>query len=99
MTNTRNKVKDPDDVLDFFIDWQGDDAPFLAVGETISSSSWTVPSGITKDSSSFTNTVATIWVSGGTSGQSYTAVNRITTSAGRVKDDYLVIRVKTAGSG
>ena len=54
-------VKDPDEVLDYSIDW----STWLD-SDTISSSSWTVESGITKDSDSNDTTSTTIWLSGGT---------------------------------
>lgn len=92
--NTQTKIKDPHDVLDYAINWQGDPAPFLLPGETITLSVWVMPQGITKDSDTHTSTTATIWVSGGTAGQTYHLVNRITTSGGRTKDEYLNIRVK-----
>jgi hypothetical protein len=84
--------KDPNAVLDYRFDWQGDDpGPWLADAETISTSTWTVPTGITKDSDSKTDTTATIWLSGGTAGVTYDVVNRITTSAGRTEDRTLQV--------
>jgi len=74
--------KDPNAVLDYAIDWSS----WLATGETISTSDWTVPSGITKDSNEKDDTSTKIWLSGGTDGQTYTIVNRITTSADRTDD-------------
>jgi len=41
-------LKDPDAVLDYGFDW----SDWLADGETISTSTWTVETGITKDSDS-----------------------------------------------
>lgn len=82
-------TKDPDAVLDYVNDW----ASWLA-GDTIISSTWIAPSGITVDSDSFTDTTATVWLSGGTVGTSYSVVNRIVTAAGRTDDRTLHFHVK-----
>ena len=74
-------VKDPDERLDYTINWNDG---WLASGETISTSDWTLDSGITEYSSSNSNTTATVWISGGTHGQEYKATNQITTSASRI---------------
>jgi len=83
--------KDPDDILDYAVSW----AARLA-GDTIVSSTWIVPDGITKDSDSKTDTVTTIWLSGGSVGTKYTLVNRITTAAGRQIDQSVAVSVRTA---
>lgn len=76
-----NFSKDPSEKLDYTLDW--DDR--LAVGETISASTWSVPAGITQStpSPSFTTTTTTIWLTGGTAGTNYQVTNHVTTSAGR----------------
>ena len=81
--------KDPDAVKDYSIDWSA----WLG-SDTISTSEWTVPSGITKDSDSNTTTVTTIWLSGGTAGTDYELVNRIVTAAGRTEDKTVIVRVR-----
>lgn len=73
--------KDPDAVLDYTIDW----SRWLA-GDTIIASTWVVPSGMTKNSDTYNSTQATVWVAGGTLGNSYSVVNRITTAGGRTDD-------------
>ena len=73
--------KDPDSVLDYSIDW----SQWLA-SDTLVSSNWTVPSGITIDSNTNDTTSTTIWVSGGTVGVTYSLQNRIVTALGRTKD-------------
>ncbi len=85
--------KDPNAVLDYKIDWAdgGDNDgtasdPGWLQADTISASTWTVPSGITKDSDSFSDTVTTAWISGGTAGEVYKLVNRIVTAGGRTED-------------
>ena len=85
--------KDPDAVLNYEFDWadkeagtnvSGDDG--WLQGDTIATSTWIVPAGIAKDSDSKTITTTGIILSGGTSGQSYTITNRITTAAGLTDD-------------
>lgn len=82
--------KDPDEVLDYQIDWSarlGDD--------TISTSTWIVPSGITKTSDSKTDATATIWLSGGALGGAYDFTNRVVTAGGRTMDQSVRVKVKS----
>lgn len=81
--------KDPDDVLDYTINW----AKFLDQ-DTIATSTFTVVSGITKDGESNTTTSSTVWLSGGTIGQTYQISCRITTVGGRTKDQSFYIKVE-----
>lgn len=82
--------KDPDEVLDYVLDWSD-----RLDGDTILSSTWEVPTGITKDSDSATGDKATIWLSGGALGDNYTLVNRVTTAAGRTMDQSVKLKVRT----
>ena len=82
-------TKDPNAVLDYSIDW----TRWLA-GDQIATSEWIIPSGLTKMADSKTSTSATVWLSGGSVGQSYTVTNRITTAAGRTEDRSFTIRVE-----
>lgn len=82
--------KDPDETLDYRISWSA-----RLAGDTIASSEWTVPSGMTKESDSNTNTATTIWLSGGTDKQTYSIVNHIVTAEGRVMEQTVRIRVKS----
>jgi hypothetical protein len=81
--------KDPSSILDYTIDWTA----WLPSGDTISSSSWTVDSGITNYADSNTTTAATIWLSGGTAGVIYKATNTIVTANGRTDQRTLNINV------
>jgi hypothetical protein len=83
-------TKDPNAVLDYQIDWTA----WLTGAETITTSTWTVPTGITKDSDSHTTALTTIWLSGGTAGTKYLLTNRIVTSAARTDDRTITISVK-----
>ncbi len=82
-------TKDPNAVLDYSIDW----TRWLA-GDQLTASEWIVASGLAKMADSKTATSATIWLSGGTPGQSYSVTNRITTAAGRTEDRSFTIRVE-----
>lgn len=72
-------VKDPSEVKDYAIDWSA----HLADSETITTSSWVVATGLTKDSDSATTTTTTVWLSGGTAGVPYRATNHVVTNQGR----------------
>jgi len=82
-------TKDPNAVLDYTIDW----IRWLA-GDQIATSEWLVPTGLTKMADTNTASSATVWLSGGTAGQSYTATNRITTAGGRTEDRSFTVRVE-----
>ena len=77
-------IKDPNAKKDYTIDWSD-----WLVGDTIQDSAWTVATGLTQSGSpapTFANTTTTIWLEGGTAGQNYDVLNRITTAAGRIDD-------------
>jgi len=81
-------TKDPNAVLDYTLDWSD-----WLEADTIAASTWTVDAGLTKNSDSFTDTTTTVWLSGGTAGQVYEALNRIVTAGGRTADRVLVFRM------
>lgn len=83
-------LKDPDAKLDYGFDW----SDWLSTGETISTSTWTVPTGMTQDSSSNTTTIATVWLSGGTVGITYRLINKIVTSQSRTEERSIDIVVE-----
>jgi hypothetical protein len=88
MSHSSQFEKDPDEVLDFSILWD-----LILGADTIVTSAWAV-SGVTKDSDTFSATVATIVVSGGVAGTSATATNTITTAAGRTHVRSLTLLVR-----
>jgi hypothetical protein len=81
-------TKDPNAVLDYTLDW----SDWLET-DTIAASTWVVDAGLTKDSDSFTPTTTTVWLSGGTAGRVYEALNRIVTAGGRTADRVLIFRM------
>jgi hypothetical protein len=81
-------LHDPDSVLDYMIDWTG----WLGA-DSIATSTWIVPAGLTKTSDTHDATTATIWLSGGTANSTYTVTNHIVTAGGRIEDRSLKFRV------
>lgn len=79
---TFDPYKDPDATLDYQWDWTA----WVADNETIDTVTWIVPTGITQGDTTKTDTTATIWLSGGTLGESYDITCRITTNQGRTDD-------------
>jgi hypothetical protein len=71
-------LKDPSATLDYTLDW----GAWLA-GDTIATSIWSVPTGLTLERSEFTPSQAIAWISGGVVGTSYAVTNTITTAGGR----------------
>ena len=93
VTPVQRIKKAPGEKLDYGFDWQGGaPGPWLDTGDTISESTWTVPTGITEVASSKTTTTTTIRLSGGTAGETYEIENKITTSSGEMAErTFLVI--------
>jgi len=103
MTTNTFFTKDPDAVLDYKFDWapltngtEGGVSDWLASGETIVTRTITVSPGLTKDSDSLTDTdtSVTVWLSGGTVGQTYTVACRIVTSDDRKDERTITIPVR-----
>lgn len=81
--------KDPDEELDFRIDWSA----WLA-GDTITSATWTVPAGLTKGTEARDDSTTTVWLSGGTDNTDYKIGCRIETAAGRTFDHAVMLEVR-----
>lgn len=78
---TPDLQKDPNGTQDYVFNW----AQKLD-GDTISTSTFLLPDGLTSVSTANTTTTATIFVSGGTAGTIYRITNRITTAGLRTRD-------------
>ena len=86
---TQQFTKDPNATLDYQINWS------LWLGtDTIVTSTWVVPTGITRVSDSNGTTTTTIWLSGGTVSHDYELTNRIVTAAGRTEDRTITIQLR-----
>jgi len=86
---SKDFTKDPNAIKDYTLDWSEwlDD-------DTISTSSWSVPTGITKVTDSTTSTTTIIWLSSGTQGSDYELFNTITTAGGRTERALLKIQIR-----
>lgn len=82
--------KDPQEVLDYYINW----ADRLGTTDTINTSTWTVPMGITVDNEDKAATMTTLWLSAGTLGDKYDILNRVVTFEGRTMDQTVAIRIR-----
>jgi hypothetical protein len=85
---TYTATKDPNSTLDYTINWSS-----WLTTDTISTVAWTVETDITQTATSNTTTTATIWLSGGEAGTEYTVTCRVTTTAGRIDERSIAIRV------
>lgn len=85
--------KHPSATLDYQLNWSN----WLA-GDTISSSTWVVPTGLTKVLDTNETTTCTIWLSGGTDKANYKVVNTITTATGKVESKAITVSVTTVGA-
>jgi hypothetical protein len=69
----------PDSNLDYGFNWQA--RGWLALGETITSSSWTVNFGVTLSNPQNLSGITSVFVRGGSVGTIYKLVNTISTTA------------------
>ncbi len=91
-------AKDPDDVLDFSVDWSEvleADGP-VGTPDTIVSVDWTVPSPLTKNSQAEALGIATVWIAGGELGGRYEIQCRLVTGGGRTYDRTVTLSVRRA---
>lgn len=82
--------KDPDEVLDYRIDWSARTA-----GDTIATSVWSLvdAAGLTIDSISHDTNSTTVWLSGGTAGEVGVLLNTVTTNGGRTLEETAALTV------
>jgi hypothetical protein len=85
-------VHDPQSILDYQWDW----TDWLHEGETLTVSLYDIPGdgNLTIVSSSFTDTVATAYVGGGTDGATYEVTNHIVSSEGREDDRVITFLIR-----
>lgn len=79
--------KDPQAKWPYTIDFVN----LLPTGETLSTVTWTVPTGLTKVSQANTTTAATAVLSGGTVGETYEVLCHIVTTPGGYENDRTII--------
>ena len=94
------KIKDPDAIVDYSVDW-GEN--WLKGSDVIATSSWSISADdniaspllqIDSDAVDVTNKIATAWISGGKAGKTYLVTNRVNTTGGRRNDQSLFIKVQ-----
>lgn len=85
-------TQDPDDRLDYPIDW----SRWLAkVGDTIVNSTWTdITPGITTSDEAFTTTATVVYIEGGEEGERYSLTNQITTAEGRRRSKTISVVIR-----
>lgn len=85
-------TKTPNENADWGFDW----AAWLDTGDTISTSTWTVATGLTSGTTGNNTTTTSVWLSGGNAGSngtSYTCTNKIVTAGGRTFERSFTMRV------
>lgn len=84
-------VKQPDDVLDYDVDY----SQWLNTDDHVVSAQVEVePSGLSVQSSHVFSSRVNIWLSGGTAGNSHKVTVTATTSVGRVRQDEFRVKIK-----
>lgn len=84
-------LKDPSAVLDYRIDW----AEWLPDDDKIVNATFIVSDDdIVVEDVLYTDSSATVWLSGGVAGQRYTVTNHIVTEDGREDDRSIIIVCK-----
>jgi hypothetical protein len=87
-------VKDPSAVLPFTVDWS---AWLAAEDDTADTATWIVPDGLVQEvdpAPSLADGKATVWLSGGTVGETYAVTCRLATVGGRIDDRTIRIRIE-----
>lgn len=82
-------TQDPSSVLDWGFNW----GSWLGA-DTITTSTWTVSTGLTKASETHDATTTTVWLSGGVAPATYTVTNRVVTAAGRTDERSFLVQIK-----
>lgn len=100
------KAKDPNDILEYPLDWadqMAEDQDTLASYEAFVSVETDDGTLVVMDGPNgeglgeapdFTDTTTKVWLSGGTAGVEYIVVNRVTTAGGRQYDHSRKIKIK-----
>lgn len=88
-TKFKDYKQDPNANLDWIFDWN----LWLGEFEYITVATFITDPGITVTANSHTQKTATVWISGGTEGQTYNITCRITTNEGRIDDRSFTLRI------
>ncbi len=82
--------KDPDEYLDYGIDWSARVGSDQIVG-----SDWDIPDPLVGSVFEATNTFTSLWLAGGEVGKTYTITNHVTTAGGRLMDQSVKLKIQT----
>lgn len=85
--------KDPDEVLDYVVDYSSRMIPGDTIAAILEVS--VVEGSVQIDSHSFTDNRLTVWLSGGTEGESCPILFRVTTQGGRLLDQTVTLKIKS----
>ena len=84
-------IQDPSAKLDYAEDF----SQWLPTGDSLSTATWTVPSGLTQpQTATLVGAKATVWLAGGTVGQVYTVSVHVVTAQGREDDRSFTVRIQ-----
>lgn len=83
-------VKDPGESKRYGRDWTA----HLEDGDSVSTSTWTVPDGLVGTEEELVGAVAAIRLSGGTAGTEYAVTNRVTTTQGDTFERSFTVNVQ-----
>ena len=84
------RVKDPNDVRTYTINWA---AWLTSISSEIDTSTWILPAALTLDDESHTTTLANVRVADGADGGAYRVINEVLTASGEVKRVYFELQV------
>jgi hypothetical protein len=94
-------VKDPEDVLDYDLDYANPVDRWLSEGDTLNSATATLDvddtSNLVIDSVGFTDTMVKLWLSGGDDGETALIHVLVTTVGLRTKEVDVRIRIREGG--
>ena len=82
-------LKDPEAYLDYSIDW----AEWLE-DDVIIGSEWSTKGDLKIERDSYTDTITTVWLTGGPNSSRHDVTNTITTAGGRIDERTIVIKCR-----
>lgn len=93
--------KDPDETQDYELDWTARLDALPTADDTIDSSSWSIVTDMSGHAAPLvieaiqkSDNETRVWLSGGTTGEKYELLNRVTTTAGRIMDQTCELKIK-----
>jgi hypothetical protein len=87
------RTKDPDESVDYTFNWVNQLSTDIITGSSYTYTADPDNTPLVIYNTTFTDTVATLWTSGGTEGTDYYITNRITTLGGRTLEQTGLLKV------